>query len=64
MTYHNESIEASKSSHRPFTAWLIALRTNNSGAKNKSKAGLFVLIILPDCGTGFPSNTNTQKVAK
>ena len=64
MRCHNSSIESSKSSHRPFTAWLIALRTNNSGAKNRLKAGLFVLIIPPDCGTGFPSNTSTQKVAK
>ena len=64
IRYYNKSIESSESSHQPFTAWLIAFRTNNSGAKNKLKAGLFVLIIPPDCGTGFPSNTCTQEVAK
>ena len=42
--------------YRPFlTAWLIAFRKINSGAKNKSNAGLFVRIIPPDCGNGFPS---------
>ena len=49
-----------RSSYRPFTAWLIAFRTNNSGAKNKLKAGLFVRIIPPDCGTGFPCNDDAQ----
>ena len=50
----------SSSSYRPFTAWLIAFRTNNSGAKNKLKAGLFVRMIPPDWGTGFPSNDDAQ----